>query len=146
MRRAWVAVAFIGILLLAVGVLWSDVLPPPAPGPSRENHVVDGQALGPESTGCPLLALDCEVAIAAAKPVLETQDPEVIVTATSFAQPACPDGTIPCTFAGLSRQLFVVFDLQGGSRRAIGVTCSLPTYQGQSMVTSAACKPTQPPS
>jgi hypothetical protein len=147
MRRAWVAVAFIGILLLAFGALWRAVSPPSSSGSGRdENHVVDGQALGPESTACLLLALDCDIAVAAAMPVLKTQDPEVIVTATSFAQPACPDGTIPCTFAGLSRLMFVVFDLEGGSRRAIGLMCALPTYQGQSLVTPAACKPTEPPS
>ena len=79
-------------------------------------------------------------------PVLKTQDPVAIVTATSFAQPACPYGTIPCTFAGLSRLLIVVFDLEGGSRRAIRLMCAMPTYQGQSLVTPAVCKPTEPPS
>jgi hypothetical protein len=110
------------------------------------NHVVDGQALGPESNACPLYALDCDIAVAAAMPVLQTRDPRAIVTATSFAQPACPDGGIQCTFAGFSRLLFVVFDLEGGSRPAIRLMCALPTYEGQSLVRPAACEPSEPPS
>jgi hypothetical protein len=66
-------------------------------------------------------------------------------SATSFAQPACPDGTIPCTFAGLGRFLFVVFDLEGGSR-AIRLMCTPNIYQGQSLVTPAACEPSELPS
>jgi hypothetical protein len=86
---------------------------------------------------------DCDIAVAAAMPVLKSQHPGAIVTATSFAQPACPAGTIPCTFAGLGRLLFVVFDLGGGSRRAIRLMCAMPTYSGQSLVTPAACEPTE---
>jgi hypothetical protein len=133
MRRAEIAVAFIAILLFAFVILWR--------GAGRDrNHVVDGQTLGPESTACPLFAFDCDIAVAAAMPVLKTQDPGAIVTATSFAQPPCPDGTIPCTFAGIGRLLFVVFDLEGGSRRAIRLMCAMPTYEGQSLVRPAACE------
>jgi hypothetical protein len=84
--------------------------------------------------------------VAAAMPVLKTQEPGAIVTATSFARPSCPDGTIPCTFAGLNRLLFVVFDLEGGSRRAIRLMCAPNIYQGQSLVTPAACEPSELPS
>ena len=79
-------------------------------------------------------------------PGLKTQDTGAIVTATSFAQPACPDGTTPCTFAGLGRLLFVVFDLEGGSRRAIRLMCHPPTYVEQSLATPAACEPSELPS
>jgi hypothetical protein len=139
MRRAEIAVAFIAILFLAFAILWR--------GAGRDrNHIVDGQTIGAESTACPLFAFDCDIAVAAAMPVLKTRDPGAIVTATSFAQPACADGRTQCTFAGIGRLLFVVFDLEGGSRRAIRLMCQPPTYEGQSLSTPAACEPSEPTS
>ena len=139
MRRAEVAVACIAILLVAFVALWR--------GADRgRNHVVDGQTLGAESNACPLFAFDCDIAVAVAMPVFQTRDPGAIVTATSFAQPPCADGGTHCTFAGLGHLLFVVFDLEGGSRRAIRLMCQPPTYEGQSLSTPAACEPSEPTS
>jgi hypothetical protein len=139
MRRAEIAVAFIAMLLLAVVILWR--------GADRDrNHVVGGRAIGAESTACPLFAFDCDIAVAAAMPVLQARDPGAIVTATSFAQPACADGRTQCTFAGIGRLLFVVFHLEGGSRRAIRLMCQPPTYVEQSLATPASCEPSELPS
>lgn len=140
MKRAWLAGAGIVAIIITLAVLWRVT---PLGSQSDQgrggNHVVDGRPLGPEQSCPTIVSLDCDAAAAVGLQILKAGDPGATVTATAFAQPACPDGETSCLGAGIAQAWFVIFDVQGAPRRAIELMCSGPIYEGQQLATPASC-------
>ena len=134
MRKAMLAIA---IPVVIMGYALFDQ--PDYEGP----HVIDGYHIGREIR-CPGTSGNsyCAVAVPVATEALVSRDPGAVVVRASIAEQMCSD-TI-CTTAGLARQYFVVFNLEDGSRKAIGVACGALVVDGA--LKDPACVPSAPPS
>jgi hypothetical protein len=116
------------VLRLAVVALALVACALPQPRWSGENlHVVDGYWVGTEQQCSDAVDWDCEAAVKAALSILAPVEAgDVIGTwiapvPTSYVD---PDGREHIqTRAGLLSSTFVIFDLGGGHRRAVGVDC-----------------------
>ena len=90
-------------------------------------HAVDGYWVTHEHPCEPQGDEDCKTAIEAATAILHATDPGATITeAVTAGYPTMRgDGPneVSFTIGGLAEPRFVIFDLAGGSRRTIGLTC-----------------------
>jgi hypothetical protein len=130
-RKALAAIAVPVVIVAGLLVGYALFHQPDYQGP----HVVDGVHMGAEGV-CPEAPSPndlCALAVPFATQGLVSREPAAVVVRASIAEPTCSaDGKIMCTFAGLAKPAFVVFDLQDGSRRVIRVDCQGAVYSGAS--------------